>query len=68
MGTAARFNEEARACFIARLLAAWDYGTLWDPEHPNVVMTAASQTQLRDLTTRYPGVVEDWYNQPKIDV
>lgn len=67
MGTAARFNEEARAARIALALAAEGFGVLWEPDKPHVVMTAANRAELREVSKKHPGTMSEWWKLSKID-
>lgn len=67
-GTMMAFNEEARACFVARLLAAEGWGVLWDPaDKPTVVATSCGSTEVRRLSNTNKGVVDEWWREGKID-
>lgn len=68
MGTALRFNEEARACAIAHYLAAKGYGVLWDVSKPHVIMCSGERVELRKLIREYDGVDESWYKRSTVDV
>ena len=67
MGTALRFNEEARALFVARALVIAGFGVLWTHDKPGVVMTSASQGEVAQTSREHPGTAPDWYMADEID-
>jgi hypothetical protein len=68
MGTALRFNEEARACAVAHYLAAKGFGVLWEPGKPHVVMCSGEREELRPIIAEYKAVDEEWFKREAVDV
>jgi len=68
MGTALHFNEEGRALFMARVLAAAGYGIVWSRKNPLVVMTSTGRARVKELSVNNKGVVEEWWKSEDIDV
>lgn len=66
-GTALRFNEEARATFIAQLLHDLGHGVLWKQDAPIVIMTSAGRSEVREITKKHKGVIEEWWKLANID-
>lgn len=67
-GTMMAFNEEARACFVARLLAREGWGVLWDPaDKPTVVATSCGCAEVRRLSDANKGTADEWWRAEKID-
>lgn len=68
MGTALRFNEEARAAFMALVLRSVGHGVLWEREAPMMVMTSAGKSEVRELSEKHKGaVIEEWWKLPDIN-
>lgn len=68
MGTALRFNEEARACAAAYFLAAQGHGVLWDPvDQPTLVTTSAHRSVVRVSLLQFKGVDEEWFKRERVD-
>lgn len=69
MGTALLFHEKGRAAKIAVALQAEGYGVMWYPDDkPQVVMTSATQAQVKTLSSLTKGVAREWWAMASIDV
>ena len=66
-GTALKFLEEARAALVAIVLKDKGFGVTWKHDAPNIVMTQASKSQVREICDNRKGVIEDWFELPEID-
>lgn len=68
MGAGLSFISEARAAYVALILREAGHGVLWEPNHTaHVIMTSASQAQVRELMQNNHGRIENWRNLPKVD-
>ena len=68
MGTSLTFLEAARAAFAATALAAAGHGVVWNPAQPEWVRTSLDRPSVRAFLKERPGVIENWFNLPAIDV
>lgn len=67
MESALTFNEAGRAVVAAQALRDAGFSVLWDPMHPEIVMTNASRWKAREIILSNPGVDCEWWKREKID-